>query len=390
MILLLMKHTAIRVAILVALATITFARAGELPAIRLEPFVTLEKPSYLTHDPAGRLFVVEQAGRVLLLGNGKAPNKAPYLDLRKQVFMEGECGLLSIAFHPKFPENGLLYLSYTARRPNLKSFVTELRVDPKAERVDTSSERVVLTLDQPYPNHNGGQIDFGPDGYLYAGFGDGGSQRDPHDHGQRLDVLLGKILRLDVSPREGYAVPKDNPFVAVKGARPEVWALGFRNPWRFCWDPQTAVMYTGDVGQDTWEEVDVVEKGGNYGWRRREGAHDFLPSPAAVGGKLIDPVYEYSHNGTAASVTGGYVYRGKRVPSLRGWYVFSDYSTGRVYGLKYEAGKVAQSGVLIEPDRSSLNPAERPTQASSFGLDADGEMYLCDTNGPVYRITGRQ
>jgi glucose/arabinose dehydrogenase len=152
-------------------------------------------------------------------------------------YVEYECGLLSIAFHPKFAENGFLYLSYTAKKPNLKSFITELRVDPKADHVDMSSERVVLTLDQPYPNHNGGQIGFGPDGYLYAGFGDGGSQRDPHDHGQRTDVLLGKILRLDVAPREGYGIPKDNPFVKVKGARPEIWARGLRNPWRFSWDP---------------------------------------------------------------------------------------------------------------------------------------------------------
>ena len=361
------------------------ARAGDLPRVRLEPFVKVDKPTYLTHDPAGRLFVVEQVGRVLLLGDGKTPNKVPYLDLRKQVFMEGECGLLSIAFHPKFAENGCLYLTYTDKRPNLKSFITELRVDPKAEQVDISTERVVLTLDQPYANHNGGQIDFGPDGCLYAGFGDGGSQRDPHDHGQRLDVLLGKILRIDVTPREGYAIPKDNPFIGVKGARPEIWALGFRNPWRFCWDPQTRVMYTGDVGQDTWEEVDVVEKGGNYGWRLREGAHDFIPNPSRAG-MLIDPIYEYSHNKTAASVTGGYVYRGERFPSLRGWYVFADYSTGRIYGLKYEGAKVTQSGVLIEPSNPSRNPGERPTQASSFGLDADGEMYLCDANGPVYRI----
>ena len=322
---------------------------------------------------------------MLLLGDGKKPNDTAYLDLRKQVYFEGECGLLSVAFHPQFAGNGLLYLSYTAKKPNLKSFITELRVDPGADRVDLSTERVVLTLDQPYPNHNGGQIGFGPDGYLYAGFGDGGSQRDPHGNGQRTDTLLGKILRLDVTPREGYAIPKDNPLVDTKGARPEIWALGFRNPWRFCWDPETKVMYAGDVGQDAWEEIDVVERGGNYGWSAREGMHEFKPDAKAAG--TTDPIYEYSHNRTAASVTGGHVYRGKAVPQLRGWYVFADYSTGRIYGLKYEGGKVTASGVLVEPTDPNRNGGQRATQASSFGVDAQGEMYLCDANGPVYRIT---
>ena len=384
-----MKHLAPCVGLIAVLFSFAHASGAEpLPRIRLERTFAVEKPTFLTTDPAGRLFVVEQAGRVLLLGDGKTPNKAAYLDLRERVYVEGECGLLSIAFHPKFADNGFLYLSYTAKKPNLKSFVTELRVDPRADHVDTSSERVVLTLDQPYPNHNGGQIGFGPDGYLYAGFGDGGSQRDPHDHGQRTDVLLGKILRIDVTPREGYGIPKDNPFVKVKGARPEIWARGLRNPWRFSWDPQTKVMYAGDVGQDTWEEIDVIERGGNYGWRLREGAHDFQPSPDRAGG-VIDPIYEYSHNRTAASVTGGYVYRGKAVPALRGWYVFADYSTGRVYGLKYENGKVIASGVLIEPGDASRNGGQRATQAASFGVDADGEMYLCDANGPVYRIVAQ-
>jgi glucose/arabinose dehydrogenase len=382
-----MKHLATSIALLFSLLSFADASAADLPRIRLERFLRLDKPVYLTTDPAGRLFVVEQTGRVLLLGDGKTPNKGAYLDIRKSVFVEYECGLLSIAFHPKFAENGFLYLSYTAKKPNLKSFITELRVDPKADHVDTSTERVVLKLDQPYPNHNGGQIGFGPDGYLYAGFGDGGSQRDPHDHGQRMDVLFGKILRIDVTPREGYAIPKDNPFAGVKDARPEIWALGLRNPWRFSWDPETKVMYAGDVGQDTWEEIDVIERGGNYGWSAREGAHEFKSDAKAPA--MIDPVYEYSHNQTAASVTGGYIYRGKAIPALRGWYVFADYSTGRVYGLKYENGKVTASGVLIEPTDPDRNGGQRATQASSFGVDAAGEMYLCDANGPVYRITGQ-
>ena len=393
-----MKHLSACVALVATVLSFNSAGAQELPRIRLEPFLKVDRPAYLTSDPAGRLFVVEQTGRILLLGDGKTPNPAPYLDARKQVYVEYECGLLSIAFHPKFAENGLLYLSYTAKKPNLKSCITELRVDPKADHVDMSGERVVFTLDQIHPNHLGGQIGFGPDGYLYSSYGDGGSQRDPDGHGQRMDVLFGKIVRIDVTPREGYApgtgyvVPKDNPFAGVKGARPEIWALGLRNPWRFSWDRETKVMYAGDVGQDTWEEINVIEKGGNYGWNAREGAHEFKwdTKAAATIHPIIDPIYEYSHNKTAASVTGGYVYRGKAIPALRGWYLFGDYSTGRIYGLKYENGKVTASGVLIQPSGTARNPGQRPTQPSSFGEDAAGEVYLCDANGPIYRIVAEK
>jgi glucose/arabinose dehydrogenase len=191
-----------------------------------------------------------------------------------------------------------------------------------------------------------------------------------------------------VTPREGYAVPKDNPYVGVKGARPEIWALGLRNPWRFSFDRETGLLYAGDVGQDRWEEVNVIEKGGNYGWHIREGAHELHPVDKPA--KMTDPIFEYSHDGTAASITGGCVYRGKKIPALRGWYLCGDYSTGRIYGVKYENGRTVASGALIDPHDPARSYGLRATQPSSFGEDADGEIFLCDVNGPVYRVVGAE
>ena len=363
------------------------SRAQPLPRIRLERFIPkLDKPVLVTHDPAGRLFVVEQVGRVLRIdGDGKSVVKTPYLDLSKKVFVEYECGLLGLAFHPKFAENGFLYVNYTAKVPDLKTFVSEFKADPKAGTVDPKTERVVLTIDQPYANHNGGEVRFGPDGMLYIGTGDGGSAHDPHNYGQNPKTLLAKILRIDVTPRKGYAVPKDNPFVGDDRFAPETWAWGLRNPWRFSFDRETGLLYAADVGQDLWEEVDVITRGGNYGWRVREGAHDLHPvkPPPA---DLINPVFEYSHYGTAASVTGGFVYRGKAIPELRGWYICGDYSQGTIYGVRYENGKVLAKGLLIDPKDPVRNGGTRPTQPGGFGEDIDGELYLCDVNGPVYRV----
>ena len=373
---------------LLSLASLAAAGAEpvELPRIRLEPFIRkLDRPMQITHDPLGRLVVLEQPGRASFVEADGKVLSPPYLDLTKEVFVDFECGLLGIAFHPKFADNGYLYVNYTAKAPNLKTFVSEFRADPTSRRVDLSTKRVVLTVDQPFNVHNGGQVQFGPDGMLYVGMGDGGSQHDPDNYGQRTDVLLAKMVRIDVTPREGYAVPKDNPLVGVKGARPEIWALGLRNPWRFSFDRETGLLYAGDVGQDQWEEVDVIRKGGNYGWRIREGMHDLHPVQSPPG-NLVDPIFEYSHNRTAASITGGFVYRGKKIPSLVGCYVCADYSTGRFYGVKYEDGKVIASGILIDPHDPAKSNGQRATQPSAFGEDADGELFLCDANGPVYRI----
>ena len=383
-------------AALIALALLSFAQtaaaaSADAPRIKLERVIPkMDNPVYLTQDGAGRTFIVEKTGRVRLLKpDDLTPEPTPYLDLSKDVYVEYECGLLSIAFHPKFAENGLLYANYTAKRPKLKTFVSEFKTDPKSATVDKSTERVVLTIDQPFANHNGGQLKFGPaDGMLYIGMGDGGAAHDPKNAGQDMKTLLGKMLRIDVAPRDGYAVPKDNPFVGDANYAPEIWATGLRNPWRFSFDRETNLLYAADVGQDLWEEIDVIEKGKNYGWRVREGFHDLHPiqNPPA----FADPIFEYEH-GTkdkrmAASVTGGYVYRGKRIPSLVGWYVFGEYVDGRVWGLKYADGKLLDSALLIDPKDPSKNGGQRPTQPASFGEAPDGELYLLDGNGPVYRI----
>ena len=365
------------------------AASEDLPRVRLERFIPkLDRPTEITHDPLGRLVVLEQPGRMSVVQPDGKLVTPPILDLTKKVVVDYECGLLGVAFHPKFKENGYLYVNYTAKAPNLKTFVAEFRADVQTGRVDPASERVVLTIDQPFNNHNGGQIKFGPDGMLYIGMGDGGAAHDPQNNGQTTTTLLGKMLRVDVTPREGYAVPKDNPFVGDDRYRPEIWATGMRNPWRFSFDRLTGILYAADVGQDLWEEVHVIEKGGNYGWRVREGMHELHPVKDLP--KMIDPIFEYSHDRTAASITGGYVYRGKKIPALVGWYLCGDYSTGRIYGVKYENGKVLASGVLIDPRDPARSNGQRATQPSSFGEDADGEMFLCDTNGPVYRIVGAE
>ena len=375
---------------------------SDLPRIRLEPFgPKLDKPVQVVTDTGGRLFIIEQVGRALLYKDGQ-PVSPPFLDLTKKVHVEFECGLLGVAFHPKFAENGYFYVNYTAKvpvagpkDPQLKTFISEFRADPRAPQADPKSERVVLTIDQPFSNHNGGHLEFGPDGMLYIGMGDGGSAHDPHNNGQKPGTLHGKMLRIDVTPREGYAVPKDNPFVGKEGWAPAIWAYGLRNVWRFSFDRETGLLYAGDVGQDLWEEIDIIVKGGNYGWRIREGMHDLHPVKDPPK-DMIDPIYVYHHNNVrllpepgvrgAASVTGGCVYRGKKHPALRGWYFFGDYSHGTVYGLRYENGKVTASGIMIDPKDPAKSGGQRPTQPSAFGEDAEGNLYMCDVNGRVYRI----
>lgn len=368
--------------------------ADELPRIKLEKVVKLDKPVEVRADPAGRLFAVEQTGRALLLENDK-PASPAYLDLSDKVYVAFECGLLGIAFHPKFEENGLLYASYTintaaegGKNAKVRSVVSEFHADLKARTVDVKTERNLFTLDQPYENHKGGQLQFGPDGMLYFGFGDGGSGHDPENRAQNPGVWFGKILRLDVDRRDegkAYAVPKDNPFVGRPGWKPEIWALGVRNPWRFSFDRQTGLLFEGDVGQDIWEEVNIITKGGNYGWRVREGRADLHPG-ATASSPLIDPIFQYNHDKKAASITGGYVYRGSKIPALRGWYVCADYSVGVFYGVKYEDGKVAASGPILDPQSKDRTGGQRPTQPSAFGQDKDGELYMTDINGWVYRI----
>ena len=360
------------------------------PEIKLVPVIRgTDHPVYLKSDGTDRLFVVEQPGRIRLVKDGTLAPK-PYLDIRDQVFYQGECGLLSVTFHPDFAHNGYLYVDYTSKKNGkLQTFISEFKVDPKAEIVDRKTEREVLVIDQPYANHNGGLVEFGPDGMLYVCMGDGGSHDDPQNRAQNLKELLGKQLRIDVTPRQGYAIPKDNPFVSQAGARGEIWAYGLRNHWRYSWDRKTGVCYAGDVGQNRWEEVDILVKGGNYGWRPREGLHQNPnlrpPEEIQQDRTAIDPIVEYEHT-IGLSITGGYVYRGRKSPALDGIYIYADYSTGRFWGLRYEDGKMTENyefNAMTADGKSTINRI----LVSSFGEDKDGEVYVCDHNrGVIYRI----
>lgn len=346
------------------------AHAADTPRIALEAFVSnVEFPVHVTHDGTKRLFIVEQRGRIRLVENGKL-RAEPYLDIRDRVRFGGECGLLCVAFHPKFAENGRFFVNYTTTKEpgGLHTRVSEFRADRQATEASAATERLILKFRQPWSNHNGGQILFGPDGKLYIGTGDGGLAGDPLNSGQRLDTLLGKILRIDVDGAQPYAVPRDNPFAGRTDARPEVWAYGLRNPWRFCFDPLTKLMYCADVGQDKWEEINIIEKGRNYGWNIKEGTHPFKNDRPAR--NLVDPIKEYDHS-LGLSITGGHVYRGKRIPWLAGHYVYGDYESGRIWALKYEGGRVTADVELLKA----------PFRISSFGEDSEGELYVCDHEG---------
>ncbi len=359
--------------ILVCAALACDARA-EAPTFTLEPIVRgLQRPVDLTHDGTDRLFIVEQPGYVRLYENGQLRRPA-YLDISDVVYDSGECGLLGIAFHPDFAKNGYFYVNYTTRKPRLRTIIAEFHADPGAVKVDRATERVILSIDQPYGNHNGGQIRFGPDGYLYIGMGDGGSGGDPQNHAQNPASLLGKMLRIDVNDRDPYGVPEDNPFVEDNRYAPEIWATGLRNPWRFSFDRETRLMYAGDVGQNKWEEIDIITRGGNYGWRYFEGTHDHRRGKNEP--ETIPPIKEYGRE-LGISVTGGFVYRGKEVPALVGWYLYADFQSGRIWGLKYEDGRVVDETQFMK----------RNIQVSSFGEGREGELYVIDHGGEVFRIT---
>src|SRR5262245_645343 len=351
------------------------------PAIQLRKVAGgLEHPTEVVFDPVGRMFVVEQHGRIRLVKSGQLDDKPYFLDIQKNVIDQGECGLLGMAFHPDFAKNGLFYVNYTTKKPRLRTIVSEFHVDPQSDHCDASTERLVISIDQPFANHNGGQVKFGPDGMLYIGMGDGGSHDDPYNAAQDSHNLLGKMLRIDVNGREGnrgYAIPKDNPLVG-KGGRGEVWAGGLRNPWRFSFDSKTNELWAGDVGQNDWEEIDIVVKGGNYGWRAREGFHQNPQRPTEhIEGATIDPVWEYPHKPLDLSITGGYVYRGKAMPQWQGWYFYGDYASGRMWALKVDDGKAVDNKIVYHD--WGLAP-------SSFGQDGDGEIYVCaHERGVIFR-----
>jgi glucose/arabinose dehydrogenase len=330
----------------------------------------LRQPVFVTNagDGSGRLFVVEQAGRILILKDGALAER-PFLDLREEVRAGGERGLLGLAFHPGFAGNGRFFVDYT-REPDGATVIAELRAEPgQPDRVEPPG-RVLLTVAQPFANHNGGMVAFGPDGHLYVGLGDGGSAGDPGDRAQNPEELLGKILRLDVDGAEPYAIPADNPY-AQGGGRPEIFALGLRNPWRFSFDRKDGRLLAGDVGQNRIEEIDVVRRGGNYGWRLMEGRSCYRPESGCERPGLEPPIAEYQQEQGRCSVTGGYVYRGAQIPGLEGTYVFGDYCSGEIFGLRQ-----GEPSVLLDPGLA----------LASFGEDAAGELYVVDLGGAIYRI----
>lgn len=374
----------------------TPASAGRGAVRRAQPFdpaaITLgleevargfNQPLFVTGagDGSGRLFVVEQGGTVRVVQNGTVLPQ-PFLDIRGLVRAGGEQGLLGMVFHPHYAENGRFFVNYTAR--DGANTVAEFRVsqdDPN--RADPFTRRVLLAIPDFAPNHNAGMLAFGPDGYLYVGTGDGGGAGDPRRTAQNLRELLGKMLRLDVDGGDPYGIPPTNPFVGRADARPEIWAYGLRNPWRYSFDRATGDLWIGDVGQNAWEEIDFQPAGSrggeNYGWSIMEGSHCFRPSSGCDPTGLVLPVVEYpTHAGGTCAVTGGYVYRGTAFPALFGVYLYADYCSGQIWALYPDAAGAWHSAELVRV----------PVRISSFGEDEAGELYLTghDT-GIIYRVT---
>lgn len=353
------------------------------PSSKAEDFQLVEvageftRPLYLTHagDGSGRLFVVEQDGLIRIIQNGRTAAE-PFLDIQTLVNRDGsERGLLGLAFHPEFTENGQFFINYTGLNGDtvIARYVV-VADDPN--RADPSSAAIILTLEDPYPNHNAGQLAFGSDGYLYTGTGDGGSAGDPQGNGQNTRALLGKMLRIDIDSGESYRIPNDNPFVNDSRFAPEIWAWGLRNPWRYSFDRETGDLYIADVGQNAWEEINFQPAGmggQNYGWNAFEGTHPFNQtfSPENV----VMPIAEYSH-ADGCSVTGGYVYRGTEIQEIQGMYLFADFCSGSLWGVQRDETGNWQMRHLLNTGRV----------ISSFGEDENGELYLIDYAGTILRF----
>ena len=356
------------------------ANPGPLPTVTLGPLVSgLNQPIGLTNAGDARLFVVEQPGTIRIINHG-AINPQPFLDIRSKVVSGGEEGLLGLAFHPGYAQNRRFFVDYTRNNGGqLQSVISEYStLASNPDQADPASEKILLTVNQPFPNHNGGQLAFGPDGFLYITLGDGGSEGDPQNNGQNLTTLLGKILRIDVdnpSAGKAYGIPASNPFVSG-GGLPEIWAYGLRNPWRCSFDSASGKMFCGDVGGDRYEEVDIIEGGKNYGWKTMEGAHCSASGCNTSG--LTLPIAEIAHE-EAECIIGGYVYHGKAIPGLAGAYVFGDYVNGMIWALQQDA-----SGNW---KRSNLLSTKRPI--TSFGVDSSGELYVVDHTGVVLKVQGQ-
>lgn len=338
------------------------------------PNLKFNSPVEFVHagDGTNRIFVLEQEGAIKVFDNNSGIKTAStYLDIKDKVDDLGEMGLLGIAFDPNFKENGYFYVNYNRRNP-LETIIARFNANHYTDaKVSPASETIIMRFPQPYDNHNGGKIAFGQDGYLYIAVGDGGAWGDQHNYSQNRGSLLGKILRIDVhkTDKGNYGIPADNPYAGnTEGFREEIYAYGLRNPWRFSFDSKTGQMWVGDVGQNEFEEIDIVTKGGNYGWRLKEANRCYNPrNDCDPSNKLTDPIHQYPR-GDGTSVTGGYVYHGKRIPALQGKYIFADYTKGNIWALSFN-GNTKTGNELLSTDAG---------QVSSFGVDANEEIYILD------------
>jgi len=347
------------------------------PQVELRQVATgFARPTAIASMPMAsdkRLFIIEQVGTVRVINEDKSVDSTPFLDIRSKVLNNGEMGLLGLAFHPKVTENNFFYVNYVDRSRN--TVIARYTIGPNG-RADQNSEKILLKIPQPYTNHNGGQLAFGPDGYLYIGLGDGGSAGDPNNRAQNKDELLGKILRISVDP---YDIPAGNPF-ASGGGRPEIWALGLRNPWRFSFDRQTGDLYIADVGQGELEEINFqpsTSRGGeNYGWRCFEGPRAYNTDGCESENAYVKPILEYDHSDGRCSITGGYVYRGSQYPALIGRYFYGDYCNGQIFYAQ-QAGGNWESALAIATT----------IKISTFGENSVGELFVADYDGgTIYQI----
>jgi glucose/arabinose dehydrogenase len=353
---------------------------GSFQVERVFPDLSFQEPTNLVQpDGASDLmFVTEQRGTIYALSAGNPQQANLFLDITDRVNKGGnEEGLLGLAFDPDYQENGYFYVYYSADNPR-RSVLSRFSLDQENTDVaDPQSEVIVMEVAEPYSNHNGGQLAFGPDGYLYVGLGDGGSEGDPQGNGQNLGTVLGSILRIDVSGLSGgYEIPADNPFVDTEGARAEIWAFGLRNPWRFSFDSETGLLWAGDVGQGSWEEIDIITGGADYGWNIMEGLHCYSPATGCNQSGLTLPIAEYDHSQGRCAVTGGYVYHGDQIPSLQGYYIYGDYCSGDIWALAYDGNVVTENMLLAESGLS----------ITSFGEDRAGNLYMLDRAGGIYTL----
>jgi glucose/arabinose dehydrogenase len=371
-------------AVLVSTPLGSTAHTQAIPRVRpVKTFtnVALRRPIQILSRPdeANNLYVLEQPGRIVVLDSSKpnATEPAVFMDLHETTRMKNnEEGLLSMAFSPTVAEDDTFYLYFSKSDPR-RTVLSKFSI--KDGVGDPTSEEVLLEIPQPWGNHNGGAVVFGPDGMLYLSIGDGGAANDPRGAGQNLSTMLATVIRIDpstASDTKPYSIPSDNPFVDVEGAKPEIWAYGLRNVWRMSFDEKTGQLIGGDVGQNKWEEIDVITRGGNYGWNLREGKHRFSRSKVEPHSPPIDPVVEYPRS-DGISVTGGHVYRGKAKPELEGVYLYADYRSGRIWGIRIdESGALSDGPTQVAQLRGSL--------ISSFGVDANGELWLCSFDGEEY------